>query len=240
MREEVVEQFVNQGNWFERKFRTHCDARYPTFKAALNLWLQSGGQTIVETGCVRAKDDYGAGNSTVLFAEVVSRYGGTLWSVDFDPTNVELADQLTSRFAGQCRCVLDDSVVFLRSTLPRQAGFAGRIDLLYLDSQDYPTQEIAARFGCRDEVEVRNLYPDLADDEIAQRHDDLVNSPQQHCLAELQAALPLLHGGSVVLIDDNDLPGGGKSRLAKRRLTELGWRCVLDAKQTLWLPPIGA
>lgn len=237
MRSEILRQFVNCGNWFERRYQSHCDARYPTFKAAANLWLQSGGQTIVETGCVRQENDFGAGYSTVLFAEIANQYGGLVWSVDNDLGNLELAAQLTSQFAAHCRFVFGDSVDVLQHQLARQAEFSGRIDLLYLDSYDYPAPQIAKRLGCKNELEVRRKHSDLSDDEIAAHYADLVDPPQRHCLAELHAALPWLHPGSIVLIDDNHWPGGGKPRLAKRRLAELGWYCVLDSQQTLWLPP---
>jgi len=237
MRSEVLKQFVNGGNWFEQRYQTLCNDRYPTFKAALNLWLQAGGQTIVETGCVRLENDYGAGNSTILFAEVVGRYGGLLWSVDNHPEHVTLATELTSQFATCRRCVLGDSVEFLHDRLAEQPEFSGRIDLLYLDSFDYPVPELAARLGCQNEWQLRQRCAGLDDDEIAANHADLVDPPQRHCLAEFQAALPWLHRSSVVLIDDNHFPGGGKPRLAKHRLAELGWQCVLDSQQTLWLPP---
>jgi len=80
------------------------------------------------------------------------------------------------------------------------------IDLLYLDSFDYPEG------------------PD----------DALRDASQQHCRNELEAALPFLAPSAIVLIDDGDLPGGGKPRLAKERLAQLGWTCVLDEYQTLW------
>lgn len=237
MRSIVLSQFISSGNWFERRYRDSCDARYPTFKAAINLWLQSDGQTIVETGCVRQENDFGAGYSTVLFAEVLSHYGGLLWSVDNHPGHLSLAARLIRPHAAHCRLLLGDSIEFLRTQLPEQPEFSGRIDLLYLDSFDYPMAEIAARLGCLDELSVRQEHPDLTDDEIAAEHADVIDPPQLHCLAELEAALPHLHRQSIVLIDDNQLPGGGKPRLAKRRLAELGWLCVLDSQQTLWLSP---
>jgi hypothetical protein len=81
--------------------------------------------------------------------------------------------------------------------------------LLYLDSWDYP---VGADDGSR-------------------------AASQEHCLGELDAALPSLHARSLVLIDDGDLPGGGKPLLAKRRLADLGWSPLVDAYQTLWSAP---
>lgn len=237
MREQILSRFVDQGSWFERRFGRDCGARFPTFKVALNLWLQRSGQHIVETGCVRMANDFGAGYSTVLFGEVVNRYGGLVWSIDIDPCNLNTACTVLGPLGVNCRLMLGDSVDVLKHKLREQAEFPGKIDLLYLDSLDYPMTELAHRCGCVDEVTMRTQYPDWPDDDIAERHADLVLPPQKHCLRELEAALPLLHARSIVLIDDNHLPGGGKPRLAKRRLAELGWHCLYDSQQTLWVRP---
>jgi hypothetical protein len=47
--------------------------------------------------------------------------------------------------------------------------------------------------------------------------------------------LPNLHDKSVILIDDNGMAGGGKPRLAKDILIELGYTCLYDWQQTLWI-----
>jgi hypothetical protein len=83
------------------------------------------------------------------------------------------------------------------------------IDLLYLDSLDCP---IEGKEGDR----------------------NLVNA-QQHNLKELKAALTRLHNGSIILVDDNNFPNGGKAKETKKYLMEVGWVCVLDYQQTLWI-----
>lgn len=231
------DDFLYHDSWLDRRYAFPNAPRWPTFKAALNLWLQFGGGTIVETGCVRQENEYGSGCSTVIFAEVAARCDGFLWSVDNNPRHVATALELTRAYASNRQCIAADSVDFLQHLLARQSGFSGRVDLLYLDSLDYPMDRLIARFGCADEQALRELVAEIPEDEFAAGHADLIDPPQQHCLAELEAALSLLHSKSIVLIDDNRLPGGGKPRLAKRRLAELGWLCVLDAQQTLWLHP---
>ena len=193
--------------------------------------MQTGGQVIVETGCVRLANDFGAGYSTVLFAELLHQLGGCLWSVDCDSAHVELARRLTDKYAGVRNIVLADSVQFLQTGLAQQPQFPGRIDLLYLDSYDYPIEELERRYTPH---ELRNR----GDQTIAEECGDLVNGPQAHCLAELQAAWPYLHSRSLVLIDDNDFPGGGKPRLAKQWLVREGWICLLDQQQTVWVAPV--
>ena len=73
--------------------------------------------------------------------------------------------------------------------------------------------------------------------QIVANHYALINPSQEHCQAEVKAALPMLHSGSLVLIDDAGLPGGGKARLAKKLLAESGWECLADEYQTLWSKP---
>jgi predicted O-methyltransferase YrrM len=85
------------------------------------------------------------------------------------------------------------------------ANFDRPIDLLYLDSWDWFPNE-----------------PQLT-------------QCQEHQLKELQAAYPKLEPSSVILLDDNQLPGGGKTRLTKVFLREQGWHCVLDYQQSLWV-----
>jgi|HubBroStandDraft_6_1064221.scaffolds.fasta_scaffold00056_25 predicted O-methyltransferase YrrM len=81
---------------------------------------------IVETGCVRELDDWSAGYSTVLFDKYVkSKHGFLVESVDINPKNAELCQQLVS----QVRVTTGDSVEFLRS-------LSGTVDLLYLDAMD--------------------------------------------------------------------------------------------------------
>lgn len=92
---------------------------------------------IVETGCVRMNNDYGAGMSTVLFDKYVGEFGGEFHSVDITPENVALAKVLAKSPHTNIHC--NDSVAFLNSFYKITDR---KIDLLYLDSMDYnPGQE---------------------------------------------------------------------------------------------------
>jgi predicted O-methyltransferase YrrM len=194
--------------WFENGYRRKLGRRYETFAHAFALVLERSGpdRMVVETGCVREKDDYSAGYSTVLIGELLSRAGGHLATVDLSERNMAMCKRITKRFAPLISYNVSDSVDFLRAW-PSHSKRS--IDLLYLDSWDYP------------------VSPEYGEPEPSQRH----------CLLEFEAALPSLSPRAVVLIDDADLPGGGKPRLAKVRLAELGWECVLDDYQTLWVAP---
>ncbi len=86
--------------------------------------------TIVETGTIRAEDDWpGAGFFTYLAGAYVFRSGGVLHSVDLDPANCRFAQTWCAPFGNSVHVHTGDSVAYLR-------GFGGPIDLLYLDSLD--------------------------------------------------------------------------------------------------------
>ncbi|NNL09810.1 MAG: hypothetical protein HKP38_11360 [Croceitalea sp.] len=81
--------------------------------------------------------------------------------------------------------------------------FDQQVDFLYLDSYDYS-----------DDVEVQK-------------------KSQEHHLAEFKAIEDQLHENSLVLIDDCDLPNGGKGKLAIAYMLQNGWRIVTEAYQVL-------
>lgn len=207
--------------------------RWPTMKAALNLFLQRGGGLILETGCQREPDDWGAGSSTTLFYEVLSRYkAGQLISVDNTIKHLRVAASLVPD-GGIVTLVNSDSVKFLNS-------FNKEISLLYLDSMDYPVDALMDAFGVKGMglqgfekacVQANSLSENEVLDLIGR---DLIES-QEHCLKELEAAGPNLSSKSIVLIDDNNLPGGGKGRLAREYLQKNGWQVILDYHQSLWI-----
>lgn len=195
--------------------------RADTMRWALeSIWPQA--PIIVETGCIRGKDTWvGDGMSTVVFEEHIRARGGHLYSVDIDPEAVASA----RRLAPLAEVALGDSVEFLR-------GFDRPIDLLYLDSLDYPDGALRDLYGGKADIHAAIATLDaMGDDEIVARHWDLIGPSQEHCAAEITAALPWLHPLSVVLIDDALLPGGGKARLADGILLANGWERAQDAYQ---------
>lgn len=199
-----MKDFLQVNNWFEKKYKRLSDGRYVTFKLALNLFLQQMGHTIVELGTTKHEDDWGAGMGTLLFAEVVGKYGGKIYTVDNYLPHIEACKKITAEWVDKIKYVYSDSLEFLRNF---DESIGGNIDLLYLDTLDYP------------------LTP--------------VEGPVEHCqehqLAELKLAYPKLARKAVVLLDDNNLPDGGKTKLAKEFLFERGWKLLYDAQQSLWI-----
>ena len=103
--------------------------RLGTFQKALDLFLQNGGSTIVETGTLRNSDTDAEGHSTLVLGEFCKIHGKRMWTVDIDPKNIEVARQATGDFKEYITYCVSDSVEFLKS-------FDQKIDLLYLDSMD--------------------------------------------------------------------------------------------------------
>jgi hypothetical protein len=85
---------------------------------------------IVETGCIRAEEDWrGAGFSTYLLGAFVSVRKGKLDSVDLDPKNAGFARKWTRIFGETVSVHVQDSLAYFASR-------SEPADLLYLDSWD--------------------------------------------------------------------------------------------------------
>ncbi|MEZ6129157.1 MAG: glycosyltransferase family 9 protein [Planctomycetaceae bacterium] len=85
---------------------------------------------IVETGTIRAEEDWGgAGFFTYLAGAWLHRMGGTLHSIDVTPEHCRFAKEWTQVFDGTVAVHEQDSLTFL-------SGFREQIDVLYLDSLD--------------------------------------------------------------------------------------------------------
>lgn len=197
-----MNEFVGWQDWFTQKYRHLIGegVRYPSMKMALNLLHQRGGKVIVETGTTRAENDFGgAGMATIFFGEYCQRYGKELWTVDILPEAISLSKELTLEFKDVIHYVIDDSLNFLKS-------FDKNIDLLYLDSFDYPLDE----------------------------NPDEVRASQEHQLNELKTAFGKLNSESIIILDDNGWKEGGKCKLSKEFLIENGWECLWDDFQSVW------
>lgn len=85
---------------------------------------------IVETGCIRAEEDWhGAGFSTYLLGAYAAARGGRLKSVDIGQKNCVFAKKWTRIFGSHVEVFCEDSLRYLR-------GRSAPIDLLFLDSWD--------------------------------------------------------------------------------------------------------
>jgi ADP-heptose:LPS heptosyltransferase len=142
---------------------------------------------IVETGCIRAEEDWqGAGYSTYLLGAFLERYGGKLISVDIDRVHCDFARRMTKELP----CVTvhsEDSVAFLDR-------FDQKIDVLLLDSLDLWEQ------GCAEHAlrEVQAALGKLRDDSLIIFDDTVYNRGAYTGKGETAVPWLLANGWTIV------------------------------------------
>jgi hypothetical protein len=117
------------------QYKAELGARYEFFALVFKILADIKWPIIIETGMLRAAEQWTDGQSTMLFADFVNTRGGMLFSVDSNPEVLEICKKILCdkvKLVDQARVSLNcaDSVRYL-------ADFAGTCDLLYLDSLDY-------------------------------------------------------------------------------------------------------
>ncbi len=93
--------------------------------------------------------------------------------------------------------------IHLSDSIQFLESFSEKVDFLYLDSYDYSTDV---------EVQLKS---------------------QAHHLKEFVAIEQQLHEKSIVLIDDCDLPNGGKGKLVVEYMLKNGWKILMQEYQIL-------
>lgn len=92
------------------------------------------------------------------------------------------------------------------------------------------------RFTCGDSVKFLKEFKQAIDFLYLDSFDFDFNNPdpsQRHHLKEIKAAYSKLHKNSVVMIDDCDLPHGGKGKLAINFLLKRKWKVLYSGYQTI-------
>ena len=120
--------------WYTLNYKNKSGERFITFQLALRMLYElNNAPLIVETGCLRLENDFGAGYSTYIFGECVTLFGGNLITIDNTPHHMKTCKVLTDKFKNNITYITDDSLNTLRN-------FTKTIDLLYLDSYDCPIE----------------------------------------------------------------------------------------------------
>jgi SAM-dependent methyltransferase len=94
----------------------------------------------------------------------------------------------------------------------------------------------SVHFVCEDSVSFLTNFPDPIDFLYLDSFDYIYENPipsQLHHLAEIKAAFPKLTPNGLILIDDCNLPGGGKGKIVIEFLTARGWKVILSDYQVL-------
>ena len=131
-----------------------------------------------------------------------------LWAKQNDAHlySVDIDPEATER-AGQAVAKMDlsDSVTLVTSdSVAYLDEFTDMVDFLYLDSYDYHKTDTAIQ-----------------------------TASQAHHLKEIEAIEGCLHEETVILIDDCDMPNGGKGKLVIERLTANGWKVHMSEYQVI-------
>ena len=102
---------------------------------------------------------------------------------------------------------LKDSVTLVTSdSVAYLDEFTDTVDFLYLDSYDYHKSDV-----------------------------EIQKASQDHHLKEINAIEGCLHDDTVILIDDCDMPNGGKGKLVIEYLAENGWKVHMSEYQVILL-----
>jgi hypothetical protein len=94
------------------------------------------------------------------------------------------------------------------------------------------------KFVCSDSVKFLSEFENQIDFLYLDSFDFELSNPfpsQRHHLKEIEAAYPNLTPSSIVMIDDCDLPYGGKGTLVIAYLLERGWTIAYKGYQTILL-----
>lgn len=186
---------------------------------------------IVETGCQRMPDDLGAGMSSSIFGQFCQENNGRLYTVDISPQALDACRACTRKYASHIDYNLSDSLQWLEKAQVTA-------DLAYLDSYDYPYGEILNFYGGREDITAAEAtVKAMTQEQLIERHGDLIIPCQEHTLNEFIVAerSGVINKDTIVMTDDNQLPGGGKPRILKDHLLATGWTCLFDHQQSLWI-----
>lgn len=131
-RDVQIQQWLGWTRAFDGPLSGFID-RHKSFDLALKRLGSVLRPLVVETGCIRASEDWaGAGFSTYLVAAALEKMGGKLHSVDLNGENLRFAANWTRCFGETVTTHEAHSHNWLRD-------FSGTIDLFYSDSADVGT-----------------------------------------------------------------------------------------------------
>ena len=157
---------------FLDRYNRKKNIRFEMFEKTLQIAVNRGLKTIVETGTSRGKKkfiffnkfNWKDGMSTLMFSEFAYLIKGELHSCDISEENINSAKDFTKKYCDSVIFYLNDSVIFLQK-------FHKKIDLLYLDSFGGHDVELASEHQLKEAKAVINKLNDsslvLLDDKCA-------------------------------------------------------------------------
>jgi predicted O-methyltransferase YrrM len=186
----ILKWFEAEGAWntvkeewreeFMESFYKVLDIRKDSFYAVFDLLLkmEKSSYNIIETGTTQYFNRWmESGQSTLMWDRFVNTGGrdGAIISIDLDENSCEKARRITS---DKVNVINGDSVETLKNLTAAMEETGETVDVIYLDSWDVTTENWEGGRGGED-------------------------APALHALRELEAILPRLSAGGIVLVDDN-------------------------------------
>jgi len=154
---DYFDQRYRKSLMFRDPWRDYSD-RYIGFRKmfAYLLSKKQGNFTILETGALRTPQQWGDGQSSLLFFEFVNFFGGELISIDLDPRALAVSRRVIHRRVpktgrGELTLINGNSL----QVLPK---IDKPVDLVYLDSMDIgPDPYPAMLHGLREFAALRSV-----------------------------------------------------------------------------------
>jgi hypothetical protein len=184
-----------------------------SFATVERLLEEKTGLNLVEIGTSWIRGDiFGNGYSTPFFSHLAKKGGHNFYSVDINPKGLETAGKVLADYGlnhDGTHLVAADGIEFLSRWGSEREG---KIDFLYLDGWDYSPDDLRMR--------------------------GIIRSERKH-LEAMQAAMPHMADGALVLIDDtlDHRALSGKGRETIPFLAEQGWELLEAGWQFLLRKP---
>jgi hypothetical protein len=196
-------------NWFwKRYYYCGSNSRYYTFQIALNLLHQRHSHPTIIETGCQRQEE------DVGAGMSTSIFAEFINRYGGHLIAVDIVQEHLNRAKQYLQKWPNISVAFIPSdSISFLKWYTGTCDLIYLDSLDYPVAQDTGNIAMK-------------------------NAAQEHCLKEFLAIEPRLNNKSIVLLDDNQLWGGGKPALTKEHLANNGWTCLLDLQSSIWVKEI--
>lgn len=193
-------------NWFfSRYYYTGGNSRYYTFQIAINLLRQRHTDPVIIETGCQRQEEDVGAGMSTSIFAEYVQRYGG-FLITVDNDPIHL-----DRAKGYVSDLSKEQVFFIEmDSVQFLRDYNDRCDLLYLDSLDWPIAE----------------------------HEGNVEMQQKcinHCLNEFKAIEERLGDNTILLVDDNQIKGGGKPQLLKPYLIQKDWICILDLQSTLWI-----
>ena len=150
----------NNFNSFFEEISAKVGVRERSFKNIFNyLDKMPDPIIIVETGCLRIKDNYsGDGQSTLLFDKYTQQRGNgsKVFTVDINPKATKICSEVVSK---NVSITTDDSVKYLNNLSKNFIKEKKKVSFFYLDSfdLDWRTPEPSSEHHLKELVSIKNM-----------------------------------------------------------------------------------